>query len=83
MMHETNQEVMAAARSIEDGSVYAIYTETTATNGKKQPMRHYLRADGYLSDSLTDSCQFVLHRQEGEALYRQVAFHVCYHDKIR
>lgn len=82
MMQETNQEVMAASKSIEDGGTYAIYTETTSPNGKTgQKIRHYLHANGSLSDKLTDSCRFVLHRREGQTFYRKVAFHVCYHGK--
>lgn len=82
MMQETNQEVMAATKSIEDGGTYTIYTETTSPNGKTgQKIRHYLHANGSLSDRLTDSCRFVLHRREGQTFYRKVAFHVCYHGK--
>lgn len=50
-LQEPNPEYTAALNAVTPGR-YAIYTETS------QAQRYYLRADGYLAETLTDSCLF-------------------------
>lgn len=72
-------EYEAALRAIEPDTRYTIYTLDDG-RGHDGGTRHYLRSDGRLTDTMTDSCVFVLHRLDTCEMYRPSAMLICHHD---
>lgn len=67
MMKEPNPEYTAALNAVTSGH-YAIYTEADGEASKgKNTKRYYLRADGYLTETFTDSCIFSVQNVEKNA----------------
>lgn len=79
MMQEPNPEYAAALKTIHPGR-YAIYTEVARSRGAKKA--YYLRADGRLTPTLTDSCYFdiqiVDRKDETTPQYRLPAWSVVF-----
>ena len=79
MMQEPNPEYTAALEAVTPGR-YVIYTEASDSS------RYYLRADGYLTEMLTDSCQFdiqlVEKNEEGAVPYRLPAWRIVWQGAV-
>ena len=78
MMQEPNPEYTAALKAVTPGRS-AIYTEASDSS------RYYLRADGYLTETLTDSClfdiQLVEKKEEETVPYRLPAWRIVWQTK--
>ncbi len=71
-------EYEKAKRTLIPEQAYCIYTLQDG-KGREGKERHYLAADGRLTDAFTDSCRFVLHGISNDTLYASPSFRVCHH----
>ena len=71
-------EYEKAKRTLVAEKAYCIYTLQDG-KGREGKRRHYLSANGRLTDAFTDSCRFVLHGIANDTLYASPSFRVCHH----
>ena len=67
-----------ANQSLVAEQTYCIYTLQDA-KGREGERRHYLAANGRLTDAFNDSCRFVFHPTQGDTLYASPSFRICSH----
>ena len=84
MLKEPNPEYAAARKVLTEGR-YRIYTQTDAT-GKEGATHYYIKADGTLSTTMSDSCIFTIRPEKGVErpqklpCYRQDVWAVLYQE---
>ena len=67
-----------ANQSLVAEQTYCIYTLQDA-KGREGERRHYVAANGRLTDAFNDSCRFVFHPTQGDTLYASPSFRICSH----
>ncbi|MBR1594396.1 MAG: hypothetical protein IJ659_09270 [Alloprevotella sp.] len=77
-MKQMRAEYEKAAQTLVAEQTYCIYTLQDA-QGRDGKRKHYLAANGRLTDTFSDSCRFVLHGIQGDTLYASPSFRVCFH----
>ena len=82
MLENPCREYEAALTTVTQGR-YSIYTQADGT-GQEGAVRYYLKADGHLTTTLTDSCVFTIQPMENNSEeappYRLPAWQIVYQD---